>query len=492
MPAIWTSKQPWVRRPSGLVRPNLGSPHASQLRGWWLAQPGILRDSRADSLLTATGTPQAVPSALGGFAGRFNGTSDYLGRTSAFKDLLGSAFPYSMSIWFRPSAVGVAQFLMGGVALGYMGVEINASGTVRFRGNTSGEKVVTSVGTVSAGEWNHAVAVARDSTNWFLYLNGRTDTTQYGAGSPFLYSDDLRLGYGASGTYFGGDLADCRLLARAVSPSECRELYDPRTRWELYQPVVRRSYFDMAGGGGGPTYTLDCEAGAYTLTGTDAALTVGRTIAADPGTYSLTGTDATLTVGRTLVADPGAYTVTGTDAALTVSRTIDADPGSYTVTGTTADLVVSRVLDAEAGVYTLTGTAADLTYTPLSGPTYTLAADAGTYTLTGTDAALTVSRTLDAAAGSYAVTGTDAALVIGRVITADAGSYASSGTAATLVVSRVLGADAGAYALTGTAATLTYSGAAPDLAAEADTWRARTRPTAWRAKPRRTAWKAKP
>ena len=56
-------------------------------------------------------------------------------------------------------------------------------------------------------------------------------------------------------------------------------------------------------GGGPQSYTLTCAAGSYTLTGTDATLTVTRaaqnlTLACNAGTYALTGSAATLTMQR--------------------------------------------------------------------------------------------------------------------------------------------------------------------------------------------------
>lgn len=63
----------------------------------------------------------------------------------------------------------------------------------------------------------------------------------------------------------------------------------------------------------GVTYTLSAEAGAFTLTGADAGLYVGRVLAANGGSYVLTGADADLRVIRAYRIDarPGAFFLTG-------------------------------------------------------------------------------------------------------------------------------------------------------------------------------------
>lgn len=69
----------------------------------------------------------------------------------------------------------------------------------------------------------------------------------------------------------------------------------------------------------------------------------GITVSADAGSYTLTGTDAGVTLSSTkrVSADPGSYVLTGTDASLRVTWRISAEPGSYVLTGTNASLTVA-------------------------------------------------------------------------------------------------------------------------------------------------------
>jgi ethanolamine transporter EutH len=81
---------------------------------------------------------------------------------------------------------------------------------------------------------------------------------------------------------------------------------------------------------GGTTYTLSCDVGSYTLTGTDAALVASRVIVCDVGSYTLTGTDAGLVHGYNLACDVGSYALTGIDATFVYSRVLVCDVGAYT------------------------------------------------------------------------------------------------------------------------------------------------------------------
>ena len=128
----------------------------------------------------------------------------------------------------------------------------------------------------------------------------------------------------------------------------------------------------VAAGGGGPTYTLTCATGSFTLTGQSANLVVSRKLTAATGSFALTGQSANLQVSRKLVADTGAFS--------------------------------------------LTGIAVNLVYTPVSSATYTLTAQTGVFNLTGQAAAFKVSRKLVAETVSFSFVGNDANFYPGGII----------------------------------------------------------------------------
>ena len=227
-------------------------------------------------------------------------------------------------------------------------------------------------------------------------------------------------------------------------------------------------------------FTITADSGAYTYTGTDAALSAGRYVAGDSGTYAYTGAGAGILVGYGLVADGGSYAVTGAAAQLLLAAHIASDTGSYALTGSTAGLLFGARIASDSGAYTVTGATAELSrgahiasdagayaYTGSDaaltyGSDNTLVADAGGYTYTGADAALQADRDLAADSGAYAYTGTAALLAQGYIMQADSGAYVLSGAVVDFLKTHALVADSGAYVITGTVVELLYGALGSD------------------------------
>ena len=98
-------------------------------------------------------------------------------------------------------------------------------------------------------------------------------------------------------------------------------------------------------------YSLDCEAGSYSITGQTASLTATRLLTADAGSYSITGQAATLTVDRVLSADAGSYIYTGQDATLVytvpTAYSLNCESGNYVYTG--QDITLVAVITSKGG-----------------------------------------------------------------------------------------------------------------------------------------------
>ena len=100
---------------------------------------------------------------------------------------------------------------------------------------TSKEKSVNWTPTV--GSWYH-LAVTVDASNVYHYRNG---INIGGAGVQPTWSDDadpLMVGEWSSFDMNGG-IADLRIYNRVLSAPEIARMYDPLTRWELYEHPVR-------------------------------------------------------------------------------------------------------------------------------------------------------------------------------------------------------------------------------------------------------------
>lgn len=71
--------------------------------------------------------------------------------------------------------------------------------------------------------------------------------------------------------------------------------------------------------GGGPTYTLTIEAGAFTVSGQAVGLLRHRRLAVEVGAFSMTGQAVTLRANRRLPVEAGAFVVNGQDVGLNYS-----------------------------------------------------------------------------------------------------------------------------------------------------------------------------
>lgn len=199
------------------------------------------------------------------------------------------------------------------------------------------------------------------------------------------------------------------------------------------------------GNGGGFVICLGTFAGPgltgiTTLTQTTSTTNVTAAIAFEPPAPTVT----------TLTADAGSFTLSGQDAALSFTRAVISESGSFTTTGQAAALLQAKRLASEAGTFALTGQQAALRVSRR------LTAQAGTFTLTDQSATLQATRSLTTQAGSFTLTGQSAVLARVRSITAQAGSFTLTGQSAVLVRTRGITAQAGNYMLTEYASNVWY------------------------------------
>jgi hypothetical protein len=227
-------------------------------------------------------------------------------------------------------------------------------------------------------------------------------------------------------------------------------------------------------------YSLSCDPGSYTTTGSDATLTatqatltvrimdgadIIREQVLTPGTLATSTIELTAPERADIASWPPFVRLIKANSQIDVAevwwtappsagaRTLSTEAGAYATTGSDATLVVGHVLSTDAGSHAVTGSDATLTYARA------IVTDAGSHAVMGSDAALAQpSRALEASPGSYAVTGSDATLQYGKVLSADAGTYAVTGADASTLAHRVVSTSAGSYDVTGSDATLQRSG----------------------------------
>jgi hypothetical protein len=432
----------------------------------------------------------------------FDGTDDYI----AFTDNLGDGLTaFSYGCWFRQDVLepadiigrsqysGSPQFRMFGWNLTVNATDLIAN--IEYDAQ-AGTDFLAATTNLVADVWNHGM-ITWSTTRRDIYLNGVSednDTTSRTNISTPTIDYDFVIGARDNDApvinHFDGAIShvclwnatltaeEVAMLAAGAHPLKIRRdniifyvpLYDTNYTNDLSGvgstgsvnsaptttdgPPIAPSSTDLPGGffaAAAGAYVLNCDAGSYTVTGQDPALTVARKLLLDAGSYAVTGQDPALTKGTVLALDAGAYTVTGQAATLVAGRALALDAGAYIVTGQATTFTRGRTITLDAGSYTVTGQATTFT----RGRTITF--DAGSYTVTGQTTTLAAARVLALDAGSYAVSGQAITFISGYALSCDAGSYAVTGQTTALVIARQLALDAGSYVVTGLDATLTYT-----------------------------------
>lgn len=137
----------------------------------------------------------------------------------------------------------------------------------------------------------------------------------------------------------------------------------------------------------GTAYTLTAATGSFTISGQQAALSLGRQLAASVGSFSLAGQPVGILTARNLAANTGGFIITGNAANLTTTAvySLAAGTGPFALNTSSAALVVGRQVFATAGSFNLTANAAALIFNPAPA-SYRAAADAGSFMLSGQSA----------------------------------------------------------------------------------------------------------
>lgn len=235
-----------VGRPEWPFRMNLDSPQAIGLVSWWPMVPSsslLAIDSRFNPMLAPTnGATFSRDPIMGWVADLSGGTTQHF--TSPTVPSVVTA-PMTMVGWFNVVNTTTIHQLF----------QI-ASGTNRFalemRGNEGGNPVgaltldvggfgiATSTTGYSVNTWHHVCAVFVSTVSRFAYLDAG------GRGSNTTSRNPVSLvntNIGAASNGLHGLAADIRLYDYPLSDRGVERLYDPQTRWDLYEEErPRRTY----------------------------------------------------------------------------------------------------------------------------------------------------------------------------------------------------------------------------------------------------------
>ena len=401
MPLILTSRIPWHRRPSGPISINRASPLSLDLLGVWT--PSGSTGMFASPLSTDGAVP--VMTWWDGPALDFSGSNlGYVPIASRQHFVT----PWTVAAWVRADATtddARAVAFTTNSQNPILALQITSGAwDLWTRSDTDVTHSTPQSSAVVVGRWTLLVArsFSTSAVALSLAVDGRpVDSLDVATAPSPLTSTFLSL----AGIWRGFPAAwlDCAVASvqywnRALSDAEIWALYDPRTRWELYQPLVKRSYFDMAGGAPPANVegTGSLTAGSATLSATGTLrVTATASVTATAATTSATGTQthratSALTAGAATLSATATQTHRAT-STLTAGAATVAASGSVgnAITGTAALTATVATLDA-TGAQTHRATS-DLTAAPATlSATGTVASGAvtGTSTLSATAATL--------------------------------------------------------------------------------------------------------
>lgn len=203
------------------------------------------------------GTVAAISSPPGpSFGVDQSGNEAFVYSTALLPVNLDLAGPLTLCCWvYLESSASFHTFIAkrNGAAANYAlragGVGIG-DGKLSFYWNTGGFSVWQSTATVCSDRVNKLAHYAVSYTAGIdpvLYVDGIAVAGSFGAGTSTALTtnaDPASIGYLPSdGEPMTGRIRDVRFYNRALSALEVGALYDPATRYELYQPIHSRLYF---------------------------------------------------------------------------------------------------------------------------------------------------------------------------------------------------------------------------------------------------------
>ena len=161
----------------------------------------------------------------------YNGSNEYYQNSSGWTSFGTDTF--SIEVWFRVHATGVAEALVSNVGTGNGTFQVaqDSSGFLVFGGTTTSGtgEVITATSALPLNIWQQCVMVREGTgTNQFkLYLDGSLNTT--GTLTANLNSTaQLRIGRNRNGNhYFDGDIATIRIYKnKALTAAEVEQHYN--------------------------------------------------------------------------------------------------------------------------------------------------------------------------------------------------------------------------------------------------------------------------
>lgn len=241
----------WLFRhpPNTQFRLNTSSPQANGLVAWWPMMDsrgitGPVRDLVAGRFpMTQINSPTWVNDSQFGSCLLFDDASSEYIRYSG--GIVGSP-PFTISAWFRIDAAAATQVVYcesqqfsGQFWRLYIdGNDLRLYWHVKGVGHAI---CSTANNSISLNTWQHGCAIEAASNDHVLFLDGSNRDTNADDQSPTnIWGTGIGARYdNVPDGFISGRITDIRVYNRVLSDAEVYQLYDPATRWELYQPMAR-------------------------------------------------------------------------------------------------------------------------------------------------------------------------------------------------------------------------------------------------------------
>jgi hypothetical protein len=237
---------------------NLRSTQAKGLVAWWPPQASrgttLLRDVVNGRNGVFNGNASLAADGLMGRVLSFDGTSDYIRVTRTQR--LGETIQgnYTLTMWMKSSSATTVKRLWGSYdsVTGFNTAIFNYSsaGQLRFYSGSAADadSLLANASGLNDGTWR-LYAFQVQGTTMRIFINGLQDNSRTRVGGTTSNADfflGTSLSTSTAAQMFEGQIGDTRLYNRALSQSELWQMWNPATRWELYQGLKPRTGLPFA------------------------------------------------------------------------------------------------------------------------------------------------------------------------------------------------------------------------------------------------------
>lgn len=244
------------RPPSGPFTLNKDSPLAQGLVAWWpmggATGKGAAFDLVGKQHLAGTATGMTLDGSGSPAMSFVAASSQYISNAS----LLISAYPLSVTSWFRSTTLGNYSLACpasgDGAGSGRKEIILLTSGAVRAfdQDSAAGSASATTAVLTTAGAWTHAAAVFTSTASRTAYINGGSAVNNTSALANTSFLGETRIGVDSiAAFYMNGDIGETCFYNVAISADIVARQHDPSTRFELWYPLRSKKWFSSGAGG---------------------------------------------------------------------------------------------------------------------------------------------------------------------------------------------------------------------------------------------------